>query len=136
VGHRGDVANQRNFEAHCLQRAQGTFAPRAGSLHEDGDRPHAVFHCLACRLLGRELRREGRALARSLKPREPALDHATVFPLTSVMVTTVLLNVDWMWAIPVATFFFTFFLAVFPFGAVLGVPDGGGMLVFACDMTC
>src|SRR5579864_3467162 len=40
-----------------------------------------------------------------LKPRDPELDHDTVLPLTSVIVTTVLLNVDWMWAIPVATFF-------------------------------
>jgi hypothetical protein len=31
-----------------------------------------------------------------LKPRDPALDQATVFPFTSVIVTTVLLNVDWM----------------------------------------
>jgi hypothetical protein len=29
-----------------------------------------------------------------LKPRDPALDHDTVLPLTSVIVTTVLLNVD------------------------------------------
>ena len=44
-----------------------------------------------------------------LNPREPALDHDTVLPFTSVMVTTVLLKVDWTYAIPVATFFLTFF---------------------------
>jgi hypothetical protein len=36
-------------------------------------------------------------------------------PFTSVTVTTVLLNVDWMCAMPVATFFLTFFFGAFPF---------------------
>ena len=59
-----------------------------------------------------------------LNPRAPADDHATVLPLTSVIVTTVLLNVDWMCAMPVETFFLTRFFAGFlpPEGAVLGVP--------------
>src|SRR5580698_7740763 len=48
-----------------------------------------------------------------LKPRDPADDHATVLPFTSVIVTTVLLKVDWTYAIPVATFFFVFFLGAF-----------------------
>jgi hypothetical protein len=51
-----------------------------------------------------------------LKPREPALDQATELPFTSVIVTTVLLKVDWIWAIPVAMFFLTFFFCGFPFG--------------------
>src|SRR5512135_1464717 len=50
-------------------------------------------------------------LREPLKPREPALDQPTVLPLTSVIVTTVLLKVDWMCAMPVATFFFAFFFA-------------------------
>src|SRR5215470_2944485 len=58
-----------------------------------------------------------------LKPRAPALDHATVLPLTSVIVTTVLLNVDWMCAMPVATFFLTRFLGDLPF-MLGGAPDG------------
>src|SRR5579871_3933577 len=74
-------------------------------------------------------------LREPLNPREPALDHATVFPFTSVIVTTVLLNVDWIWAMPVATFFLTRFFAAFCFGPVPGAPgEAGGMLVFACDM--
>ena len=36
----------------------------------------------------------GVLLREPLKPREPALDQATVLPFTSVIVTTVLLNVD------------------------------------------
>ena len=55
----------------------------------------------------------GVLLREPLKPRDPALDHATVLPLTSVIVTTVLLKVDWMWAIPVAMFFLTFFFWAF-----------------------
>jgi len=75
-------------------------------------------------------------LREPLKPRDPALDHATVLPFTSVIVTTVLLKVDWMWAIPVATFFFTLFFWALGFGPAPEVPVEGGMLVFACDMTC
>ena len=37
---------------------------------------------------------KGVDLREPLNPREPAEDHATVFPFTSVMVTTVLLKVD------------------------------------------
>src|SRR5215211_6234322 len=38
----------------------------------------------------------GVLLREPLKPREPADDHATVAPLMSVIVTIVLLKVDWM----------------------------------------
>ena len=44
-------------------------------------------------------------LREPLKPRTPADDHATTLPATSVIVTIVLLNVDWMCAMPVWTFF-------------------------------
>src|SRR5688572_19719313 len=60
---------------------------------------------------------KGVDLREPLKPRTPADDHATTFPDTSVMVTTVLLNVDWMWAIPLWTFFLTFFFLSFLVGA-------------------
>ena len=59
----------------------------------------------------------GVLLREPLKPREPALDQAIELPFTSVIVTTVLLKVDWMCAIPVAMFFLTFFFCGFPFGA-------------------
>src|SRR5208282_1115440 len=78
---------------------------------------------------------KGVLLRDPLKPREPALDHATVLPFTSVIVTTVLLKVDWMCAIPVATFFLTFFLAGFFAGAPASPPAAGGMLLLDCDMT-
>src|SRR5580698_8958813 len=73
----------------------------------------------------------GVLLREPLKPREPALDQATVFPFTSVMVTTVLLNVDWMWAIPVEMFFLVFFLA----DLALAPPGPGGVLVLVVDMN-
>ena len=56
---------------------------------------------------------KGVDLREPLKPCWPALDHATAFPPTSVIVMIVLLNVDWMWATPVWTFFLTFFFAPF-----------------------
>ena len=42
-----------------------------------------------------------------LKPTVPALPHDTTSPFTSVMDMMVLLNVDWIWAIPWAIFFFS-----------------------------
>jgi hypothetical protein len=44
-----------------------------------------------------------------LNPQAPALDHAITLPTTSVIVIIVLLKVDWMCAIPLSMFFFSFF---------------------------
>jgi hypothetical protein len=44
-------------------------------------------------------------LREPLKPCAPALAQASVPPAGSVIVMIVLLNVDWMWATPAATFF-------------------------------
>jgi hypothetical protein len=49
-----------------------------------------------------------------LNPLHPALDQLTTFPLRSVIVTMVLLNVAWIHATPTGTFFFTFFFLVAP----------------------
>ena len=49
-------------------------------------------------------------LREPLKPTSPALPQLMTFPVVSVMVTIVLLNVDWMWACPTGTFFFSRFL--------------------------
>src|SRR5258706_11147410 len=43
-----------------------------------------------------------------LKPAAPEVAQARALPCRSVMVTMVLLNEAWMWAMPSATFFFTF----------------------------
>lgn len=48
-----------------------------------------------------------------LKPSLPALEAPITFPSLSVMVTMVLLKVDWMWITPVGTFFFSFFAEPF-----------------------
>ena len=79
----------------CSARKRA-LAAGAGSLHEDRDRPHAVLHRLAAASSAASCAANGVLLREPLKPREPALDQATVFPFTSVIVTTVLLNVDWM----------------------------------------
>src|SRR5579864_713958 len=81
---------------------------------------------------------KGVLLREPLKPRDPELDHATVLPLTSVIVTTVLLKVDWMCAIPVAMFFLTFFLPGLGLGPVPapvgdGAPDVA-VVVFLSDI--
>src|SRR5437899_3987351 len=46
-----------------------------------------------------------------LKPAAPEVAQARALPWRSVMVTMVLLNEAWMWAMPSATFFFTFLRA-------------------------
>src|SRR5216684_2058398 len=60
------------------------------------------------------------------KPSEPELFQANTFPAWSAMVTIVLLNEAWMWAMPCGTCFRSFFLKVFflPFlsGAAAPVP--------------
>src|SRR5436853_4824063 len=75
-----------------------------------------------------------------LKPRAPADDHESTFPLTSVMVMMVLLNVLWMKTMPVCTFFFDFFFALrsaaaagppaAPSGAAAGLAAAGGAAGF------
>ncbi len=64
---------------------------------------------------------KGVDLREPLKPRAPADDQATALPLMSVIVTTVLLNVDWMWAMPAATFLRTFFFCLTLLVAVLAL---------------
>src|SRR5262245_51536923 len=46
---------------------------------------------------------KGVLLREPLNPALPALDQDTTFPIRSVSVTIVLLNVAWMWAMPVRT---------------------------------
>jgi hypothetical protein len=46
-------------------------------------------------------------------PSDPELDHASTFPMGSVNVTIVLLNVACTWTRPTGTDFFSFFLKVF-----------------------
>ena len=47
-------------------------------------------------------------LREPLKPAAPEVAHDRALPWRSVMVMMVLLNEAWMWAMPSATFFFTF----------------------------
>jgi hypothetical protein len=56
---------------------------------------HASAVCCAAK--GVDLREPGNVI--------PALAQATVLPLGSVIVTIVLLNVAWIWAMPSGTFF-------------------------------
>src|SRR3954452_13619127 len=64
-----------------------------------------------------------------LNPRAPADDQESTFPLTSVMVMMVLLNVLWMKTIPVCTFFLLFFLPFLPAGTgVVGAAPAAGAL--------
>jgi hypothetical protein len=59
-----------------------------------------VLHRATRGFFGGELRRERRALARALEAARTGAGPGDGAPLTSVMVTMVLLNVDWMWTMP------------------------------------
>src|SRR6478609_4997557 len=58
------------------------------------------------------------------KPSEPELFQARTFPAWSAIVTMVLLNEAWMWAMPCGTCFRSFFLKVFflPFFSGVAAP--------------
>jgi hypothetical protein len=95
-----DVADERDLEPGGLQRAQRRLTARAGPFTntEIERMPWSIAFLAAssaasCAANGVDLREP-------LKPRTPADDHATTLPLTSVMVTMVLLNVDWICAMP------------------------------------
>src|SRR5437899_5232379 len=62
---------------------------------------------------------KGVLLRDPLNPTLPALAQATVWPSMSVIVTMVLLNVDWTWAIPLMPTFRSRFF--FGFGVAAGV---------------
>src|SRR5215470_258442 len=69
-----------------------------------------------------------------LKPAAPEVAHAKALPWRSVIVTMVLLNEAWIWAMPSATFFLTFLrtraAAVAATGGLamcLGVPCSAGL---------
>src|SRR5215210_422954 len=64
---RSDVAHARDLEAGGLQRPDRGLATRAGALHEDLDLLHALLDALARGGVGRDLRGEGRRLARALE---------------------------------------------------------------------
>jgi hypothetical protein len=66
---------------------------------------------------------KGVLLRDPLNPALPELAQAITFPLTSVMVTMVLLKVDWMWATPFWIFRRSFFLAPDGFPGDILPPD-------------
>src|SRR5207247_3339360 len=66
-----------------------------------------------------------------LKPAAPEVAQARALPWRSVMVTMVLLNAAWMWAMPSATFFFTFLRTR---AAAVGATGGFAMCgILACS---
>ena len=65
-------------------------------LDEDADGLHAVIIALRAASSATSCAAKGVALRLPLKPFTPPLDHETVLPLGSVMVTMVLLKVAWM----------------------------------------
>src|SRR5437764_15334599 len=65
-------------------------------------------------------------LREPLKPAAPEVAHASALPWRSVIVTMVLLNDAWMWAIPSATFFLTFLRT-----RAAAVGAAGGFAIYA-----
>ena len=67
VGDGGEIADEGDLETGRSERAQRRLAARAGALHVDAERAHAVLHRLVRGVFGGELRRERRRLARALE---------------------------------------------------------------------
>src|SRR3954471_13711249 len=80
-------------------------------------RPH--FLALAAQFSAARVAAKGVDLRAPLKPTVPAESQARVSPLTSVMVTWVLLKEAFTWAMPLMTFFRIFFLPVLAMGIPL-----------------
>ncbi len=71
VRDRGHIADRGDGEAGRLQRAQRRFTPGAGPCDFDFERAHAVLLRLLGRVLGGDLRRIRRRLARTLETHRP-----------------------------------------------------------------
>ena len=110
---RRDVGDGGHLEAGGLERADRRLAAGARALAR---RPRPG----ACRAPSRVGAARSAACAAAygvllrepLKPTRPALPQLTTLPVGSVIVTIVLLNVDWMCACPTGTFFRSRFLAL------------------------
>ena len=118
------VFNVANFNSSRGQGADRRFTTRTGSAHPHFDTAYAVITRHAGGVLGRLLGGKGRAFARSAKTQRPGLFQARTFPAWSAIVTMVLLNEAWMWAMPCGTCFRSFFLKVFflPFFSGVAAP--------------
>src|SRR4029079_8967164 len=71
VRDRGDVLDADDLDARVLDGADGGLTAGAGTLRPHVDLAPPVLHRTTRRGLGRELRRERRALARALEPDVP-----------------------------------------------------------------
>jgi len=83
--------------------------PGPGALHVDPDGAEPLLLRLAYRALGGHLGRKRVPFREPLNPDIPDDAQEMTFPVRSVMVTMVLLNVDWMWAIPSGRFLLALF---------------------------
>src|SRR3954462_11336192 len=112
--------------AAMARRADSRPAPGPFTITETFFRPCSIAFAAAspaatCAAKGVDLRDP-------LNPRAPADDQESTFPLTSVIVMMVLLNVLWMKTIPVWMFFLLFFLPFLPLvsvGAAVAPPVAG-----------
>lgn len=104
-----DIADQADLNPAACSARSALSANRPRTLHVHDDLAHTVL--LFRRVLrSRRCAANGVTLREPFKPCTPATTTRQTFPDTSVTVTTVLLNVAWMWAIPLCTFFLTFFV--------------------------
>src|SRR5438105_11248629 len=116
-----------------MSRMRVTFRPAAASARKADSRPapgpltstltflRPCSIALAAASPAATWAANGVDLREPLKPRAPADDQESTFPLTSVMVMMVLLNVLWMKTMPVWMFFLVFFFALRSV-AVAGAP--------------
>lgn len=93
---RGDIFDHADFETRALQRTDCSLTACARSLHINLNRLHAVLHRCFCCGFRCGLCGKGVDFLEPLKPSSPELAQEIALPWVSVMVTIVLLKVDWI----------------------------------------
>ena len=112
VRNRGNVTDVTHFDTGAGKGADGRFAAGARPWETRTSyvrRPESFALLRTRRQRSLPRAANGVPLREPRKPSEPELDQASVFPIGSLNVMIVLLNVAWMWQTPIGTCFFSFF---------------------------
>ena len=126
------VLNVANFDASRGQGANRRFAAGTGTADAHFDAAHTVIARHVGGVLAACWAANGVPLRDPRKPSEPELFQARTLPAWSAMVTMVLLNEAWMWAMPCGTCFRSFFLKVFFLPFFSGVAAGPRCRCWCC----
>src|ERR1700727_3392548 len=133
---RRDVLNRAHFDARRRESAHPAIPrPEPGPLTRTSTVRNPLSPALLAAVIAACCAANGVPLRDPRNPREPALDHAMVWPSWSAMVTMVLLNVAWMCTMPEWTTRFSFFLKLFFLPPFAGALPDAFVAVFAATFA-